>query len=629
MTSPISGDITTAQALGLMTPMEGAELRLGQRIAARVVEVLEGGEILLELGQNRGVVSANGSLRLGERVALEVVVGGAKPEFRILTDTPAASPQLSAGQRLEAQVLQLLPGAEVLLAFGQSRAVVPASNLLQAGDRVVLEVVSGGAKPELRIVTDNAESSAPPAAGQRLEARVLGMLPGGNVLLAFGQSRAEVATSLPLQPGDRVVLEVVTVGVQPEYRIVTREPPGQSPTAGSVPQDQPPAAVKMPDGLPPAAVKAPDGLPPAAVQAPDGQLPAAGQRLEARVLETLSNGDVRLSIGQDRAVVSTSTPLQPGDRVAVEIVSIGVRPEYRIVTDDTTAAPQPAADQLRNSGVQSTPDPPGPRDLPVIMQALAAVTPATVPVTDALQEFLRAAVVLELRPAVMEQIQQLAVPLDAALPPDALATMIRTFLAQSGLFTENHLRAALKSSSPASKADPRQAVPDLRLLLGQLTAADTPVSDAVRRLGEALLQQQLVVTERLASTGVGQISIPVTFGQQRADVVFQWEREARQAKRDPSDRAIAVGVFVSLPALGAIEARAEWKPDSLAVTFYVEREATRALVEAGLAEFSEQLSRAGCPAVTSNVWLNPGRLASVAAPTTTPVRGGAILDVIA
>jgi Flagellar hook-length control protein FliK len=631
MTSPIGGDIPTAQALGLMTPMEGADLRLGQRIAARVVEMLDGGDILLELGQSRAVVSAaNSSLRPGDRVVLEVVVGGAKPEFRISTDRPGTSPQLSAGQRLEAQVLQLLPSGDVLLAFGQSRAVVSTSDPLQAGDRVILEVISGGARPELRIVTDSTGAAPPPVAGQRLDARVLGMLPSGNVLLEFGQSRAEVPTSVPLEPGEHVVLEVVTVGVQPGYRIVTGAAAPNPPLiARDTPAGQPPAAGNAPPGEPRVAGSAPVGELPVAGNAPAGQPPAVGQQLEARVLEARPNGDVLLLIGQDRAVLSTSSPLQQGDRVAVEVVTVGVQPEYRIVTDSPTAAPQPSAEQLPNSGFQRVPDPPGPRDLPVIMRALADVTPGTVAVADALQVFLRAAPALEMRPAVMEQIQRLAVPLDAALQPDALAVMIRTFLAQSGLFTENRLHASLKTSPLAAKADPHQADSDLRLLLGQLTTAGTPVPDAVRRLGEALLQQQLVVAERLAGTGVGQVSIPVMFGQQRVDVMFQWEREARQEKQDRPDRGMAVAVFVSLPALGAIEARAELKPDSLAVTFYVEREATRALVEAGLAGFSEQLSRAGCPAVTANVWLNPGRMASVAAAVTKPVRGGTILDVIA
>jgi flagellar hook-length control protein FliK len=630
MTSPIGGDIPTAQAIGLTTPLEGADLRLGQRIAARVVEMLNGGDILLELGQSRAVVSAaNSSLRPGDRVVLEVVVGGAQPEFRISTDRPATSPQLSAGQRLEAQVLQLLPSGDVLLAFGESRAVVSTSDPLRSGDRVILEVISGGARPELRIVADSTGAAPPPVAGQRLDARVLGMLPSGNVLLEFGQSRAEVPTSVPLEPGEHVVLEVVTVGVQPGYRIVTGGTAPNPPLiAGDTPEGPPPAAGNTPSGEPRTVGSAPAGELPVAGNAPAGQ-PPVGQQLEARVLEARPNGDVLLLIGQDRAVLSTSTPLQQGDRVAVEVVTVGVRPEYRIVTDSPTAAQQPSAEQLPNSGSQRVPDPPGPRDLPVIMRALADVTPGTVAVADALQEFLRAAPVLEVRPAVMEQIQRLAVPLDAALQPDALAVMIRTFLAQSGLFTENRLHAALKTSPLAAKADPHQADSDLRLLLGQLTAAGTPVPDAVRHLGEALLQQQLVVAERLAGTGVGQVSIPVMFGQQRVDVVFQWEREARQEKRDQPDHGVAVAVFVSLPALGAIEARAELKPDSLAVTFYVEREATRALVEAGLAGFSEQLSRAGCPAVTANVWLNPGRMASKAAAVTKPVRGGTILDVIA
>ena len=77
---------------------------------------------------------------------------------------------------------------------------------------------------------------------------------------------------------------------------------------------------------------------------------------------------------------------------------------------------------------------------------------------------------------------------------------------------------------------------------------------------------------------------------------------------------ISLGVFVHLKALGAIEARVEWRHDSLAVTFVVEREATRAIVEAALAGFSEQLSSSGSPAVTAHVRVNPDRRESSRGP---------------
>ncbi len=88
-------------------------------------------------------------------------------------------------------------------------------------------------------------------------------------------------------------------------------------------------------------------------------------------------------------------------------------------------------------------------------------------------------------------------------------------------------------------------------------------------------------------------------------------------------------MFVNLNALGGIEARVDWKPEMLAVTFFVERESTRALIEAGLADFSEELTLSGCPAVTSNGWFNPGRLVTAPPAVKRTVPSGTILDVMA
>jgi hypothetical protein len=383
-----------------------------------------------------------------------------------------------------------------------------------------------------------------------------------------------------------------------------------------------------------------------------------GQRLPARVIEMLLTGDVLLELGRTRATVPTSTPLQPGDRVRVEVVTAGPTPEFRIVTDtpDRIATDKIAADRIASDKTVSdttvsdktavtpqaaTAQPPGvagppvtlnPRDLPVIMRALAEMVPAGIPIAQAGQTFLQAAAAADLPAAVVEQIQRVLAPLHAALPPAELAPMLRTFLAQSGLFTENHLGAVLQKHPGPLTADQRQAIADARILLGALTPPGTPVPDPVRVFGEALLQQQLVVAEQVAATSSGQIAIPFMFGEERVDIQFTWDREAQETQersKPDTERAISLGVFVDLTIFGAIEARIIWKPESFAVTFYVEREATRAIVEAGLSDLSKELSGSGFSAVATNVWLNPDRVSAGPTPVRPAIPAGTILDVMA
>jgi Flagellar hook-length control protein FliK len=306
-------------------------------------------------------------------------------------------------------------------------------------------------------------------------------------------------------------------------------------------------------------------------------------------------------------------------------------PEIRIVGDKTAGTTRAA--NAQPPGVAGAQAALSPRDLPVIMRALAEMGPTGVAIAQAGQTFLQAAVAAGLPPAVVELIQRWLAPLDAALPSAELAQVLRAFLAQSGLFTENHLSAALQEHPGPLTVDQHEAIADIRLLLGALTTAGTPVPDAVRVFGDALLQQQLVVAEQLAATGSGQMAIPLMFGDERVDIRFTWDRQARQDTQDrpepDDDRAISLGVFVNVQILGAIEARIDWKPGAFAVTFYVEREATRAIIEAGLSDLSHELSASGFSAVAMNVWLNPDRVSAGVTPVRRAMPAGSILDVMA
>ena len=584
--------MTTVGGLPLFvgpTSLAGAELSAGERIPARVLRMLSNGDVLVAFGQNRAAVSTSEPLRPGDHVELDVVTGGPKPELRIVTDLREAGLQLAAGQRLTGRAVEMLLNGQVLVALGQNRVAVSTSDLLQPGDHVELEVVTGGPKPELRIVADLPDAGPPLAAGQRLTGRVTETLPHGEVLVTFGQNRVAVSPSDPLQRGDQVELEVVTGGTEPELRLVR------------------------------------DTL--AAAWPPAAALPVA-----ARALEILPTDAAASELDLGPAAVPTSNPLQPGVGVGVDVVMRTAEPRLPVVTDDT-AASQPAEEPPPSLDPQRAAVHLGVRDLEVIIRALADASPSGIPIAQAGEEFLRAALGIALPPAVSEQIQRLYAPLDAARPTEELAAMIRTFIAQSGLFTENHLREALKKGAVTLATDEdHDAVADVRWLLGQVTAAGTPVPDAVRSFGEALLQQQLVVVERQAATGVGYIEIPFMFGGERVDVTFEWDGQAgrEQQQDDPQEgpqRTVSLGVFVHLKVLGAIETRVEWQPGSLNITFLVEREATRAIVDAALAGFSEHLSLTDSPPVTSSVRLKSDHPSKAPPSVSTLIPGGAIFDV--
>jgi hypothetical protein len=584
--------MTTVGGLPLFvgpTSLAGAELTAGEHIPARVLRMLSNGDVLVAFGQNRAAVSTSEPLRPGDHVELEVVTGGPKPELRIVTDLPEAGLPLAAGQRLTGRAVEMLLNGQVVIALGQNRVAVSTSDVLQPGDHVELEVLTGGPKPELRIVTDLPDEGPPLAAGQRLTGRVTETLPNGEVLVTFGQNRVAVSPSDPLHRGDQVELEVVTGGPEPELRLVR------------------------------------DTL--AAAWPPAAALPVA-----ARALEILPPNAAASELDLSPAAVPTSNPLQPGVGVGVDVVMPTVEPGLPVVKDDT-AGSQPAEEPPRSSDPQRVAVHLGARDLEVIIRALADVSPSGIPIAQAGEEFLRAANGIALPPAVSEQIHRLYAPLDAARPTEELAAMIRTFIAQSGLFTENHLREALKKGAVTLATDEdHHAAADVRLLLGEVTAASTPVPDAVRSFGEALLQQQLVVVERQAATGVGHIEIPFMFGGERVEVTFEWDGQADRESQ-PGDqqegrqRTVSLGVFVHLKVLGAIETRVEWQPGSLNITFLVEREATRAIVDAALAGFLEHLSLADCPPVTSNVRLKSDHPSKAPPSVSTSIPGGAIFDV--
>jgi len=124
------------------------------------------------------------------------------------------------------------------------------------------------------------------------------------------------------------------------------------------------------------------------------------------------------------------------------------------------------------------------------------------------------------------------------------------------------------------------------------------------------------------------VDIPVQWpaSEGTAELALDADADDGAAPREPGGASI--GLFVEVPDLGPVEARAEVADERVAIRLYVAHERTGQVLTALQPAFEERLRAAGFVSTAVAIVVNPARLAARAgrgAPPAPP--GGSLLDV--
>jgi hypothetical protein len=213
-----------------------------------------------------------------------------------------------------------------------------------------------------------------------------------------------------------------------------------------------------------------------------------------------------------------------------------------------------------------------------------------------------------LPPAAREALQQRLQPIPLDAPPAAIGQALRGLLENGGALFEAHL-AALLAAQPAMTTEQLVAAlgPDLRVLLGRLSGAaarlvqknapgavegEDPgpeasaalareVSGSTQAVAGKVLEQQLLLAHDWIADTVLSFEFPVTLPgeERRALLRFGRDREAGGGE-EAAQEAYRISLQLDSDELGAVNASAAWRGGACQVTVFVEREATRASLNA-------------------------------------------------
>jgi hypothetical protein len=383
-------------------------------------------------------------------------------------------------------------------------------------------------------------------------------------------------------------------------------------------------------------------------------LPATGSRalgpvplgtpLVARVESPLGGGRWLIDLAGLRLQAETALSLVAGDLLEVVASRNGEAVELRLLRsavrfDEVRYAAATLAQAGARAGSVSTL--PAPGDLARLIDAALAgdaIPPAERPALIGLAKALAA----------------FSAPLTRDTDLNATASFVRRLLEDAGLLFEARVRAAL-AEAPAASAEhaplPDVVQRDARVLLASLAtrlaahapaaarapneqatgAAPADVDDAVPaalsdRIGEALLERQLNLAGEWLESGRLTIGLPLVIGSDTRLAELRIDTDASRKSRDGEPRAFAFEVRVELPELGRLDALVRWAGREVSARIIVDQEELEPLVRAELSPLAAALRRAGFEHVTTDVVVDPLRLARNTEPAPSVPHGGRIID---
>ena len=320
-----------------------------------------------------------------------------------------------------------------------------------------------------------------------------------------------------------------------------------------------------------------------------------GDRVAARVLDALTNGQYLLALGTSRIVAQSPLPLVPGQALTLEVAGTDGPTELRVVPPgggDTHALDADTSAQR----------------LAVAALVTAVKHGATVPQPgvaghDALVKALFAALDGGRSQLSAGDLDALAHLLPVAVEDDveALAAGLRAAVENGGLNFEGRLRALLEANPSLSNEQALSHLQDdARTLLGRAAAAlehstsDSPLNAPGREPLHAATAQMLAQQARLgldwAMDHVVNVDVPVRLPSGDTSASLSVSRD-RDADGDGDGASTFTATFrITSPLLGPVETTVHWRGGSLKATIVVEDVAARAALEPQLPSLTDGLS---------------------------------------
>lgn len=248
------------------------DLRPGQILQATVVSPNTGSGLRVQIGPLELVVRTPLNAEAGQRLAVEIVQAGELPQVRLLQPTAGGtqaadrllqlvippgperdrlSQTLRPGQILQATVVNphQAPLLKLRIATLELLARLPLAQLTE--QKLTLEVIRGGERPELRLLPSGKETAAAPAErllqlilppgpqrpqwlqalrpGQLLQATVSTPPTGSGPTLQIGTLELPLRSPVSYTAGQQLLLEVVQSGELPQLRQLRLPVTGEAP----------------------------------------------------------------------------------------------------------------------------------------------------------------------------------------------------------------------------------------------------------------------------------------------------------------------------------------------------------------------------------------------------------------
>lgn len=315
-----------------------------------------------------------------------------------------------------------------------------------------------------------------------------------------------------------------------------------------------------------------------------------GQVLPARVIAQVHQRLVRLQIASSEVVARTPVPLKAGNMLRLEVTRAGPLPELRILRP---ALPRDVRQTVVRSALTRQLSPAEVRQSSTAMRH-QATQPAQ---REALQQFdkvLRGAGVSydridvpQLRAAVRHSglFHEALLLRDGAQAPADLKSQLLRLLVE----------LAPKTERPAAPAD--AAAPDAAQ---RGAGGDSLLERLVRLIEGSVARVQLQQSTALPGDEPGrqawQLDLPVHLPDRSDDVMMRIERDGKGEGQD-GESGWSVNLAFQFDSIGTLQCRIGLNGDRVATTFWCERAATQALVEARLPRLRDALLAQGLEVV--------------------------------